>query len=208
MEYGSLGENLISGTLDWEKRFDIAVGSAKGLAYLHEEYLERVHHCDVNPQNILLDSNFQSKVENFGLFKLVNRRGGGKNSSFTRVRGTRGYMAPEWISNLSITSKVDVYSYEVVVLEIVMGKSPMTTGDQGSINKGGELRGLVKWVREKIYGNGEIELWIEEIINPVVKGKCDLRKMGILVQVALECVKDDKDARPTMSQVIERLLPH
>ncbi|XP_058221130.1 putative receptor protein kinase ZmPK1 [Rhododendron vialii] len=209
MECGSLGENLISGTLDWEKRFDIVVGSARGLAYLHEECLEWVLHCDVNPQNILLDSNFQSKVADFGLFKLVNRGGGGKNSSFTSVRGTRGCMAPEWISNLPITSKVDVYSYGVVVLEMVTGKSPMTTGGQGSGNTGEmEQRGLVKWVREKMNGNGDNELWLEEIIDPVMKGKCDLRKMGILVQVALECVKDDEDARPTMSQVIERLLPH
>ncbi|XP_058221131.1 putative receptor protein kinase ZmPK1 [Rhododendron vialii] len=209
MECGSLGENLISDTLDWEKRFDIAVGSARGLAYLHEECLEWVLHCDVKPQNILLDSNFQSKVADFGLSKLVNRGGGGKNSSFSRVRGTRGYMAPEWISNLPITSKVDVYSYGVVVLEMVTGKSPMATGGQGSGNTGEmEQRGLVKWVREKMNENGENELWLEEIIDPVMKGKCDLRKMGILVQVALECVKEDKDARPTMSQVIERLLPH
>ncbi|KAF7113187.1 hypothetical protein RHSIM_RhsimUnG0151300 [Rhododendron simsii] len=69
-------------------------------------------------------------------------------------------------------------------------------------------RGLVKWVREKMNGNGENELWLEEIIDPVMKGKCDLRKMEILVQVALECLEEDKDARPTMRQVIERLLPH
>ncbi|KAF7140800.1 hypothetical protein RHSIM_Rhsim06G0055700 [Rhododendron simsii] len=168
MECGLLGENRISGTLDWEKRFDIAVGSARGLAYLHEECLEWVLHCDVKPQNILLDPNFQSKVADFGLSKLINRGGGGKNSSFSRVRGTRGYMAPEEI----------------------------------------EQRGLVKWAREKMNGNGENELWLAEIIDPIVKGKCDLRKMGILVQAALECVKEDKDARPTMSQVIERLPPH
>ncbi|XP_058221120.1 putative receptor protein kinase ZmPK1 [Rhododendron vialii] len=94
MECGSLGENLISGTLDWEKRFDIVVGSARGLAYQHEECLEWVLHCNVKPQNILLDSNFQSKVADFGLPKLVNRGGGGKNSSFSKVRETRGYMVP------------------------------------------------------------------------------------------------------------------
>ncbi|KAG5543589.1 hypothetical protein RHGRI_016360 [Rhododendron griersonianum] len=210
MERGSLAENLIFGTLDWVKRFDIAIGSAKGLAYLHEEYcLEWVLHCDVKPQNILLDSNFQPKVADFGLSKLLNRGGCGKSLSFSRVRGTRGYMAPEWISNLPITSKVDVYSYGMVVLEMVTGKSPMTTGVQGSRNTGEmEQRGLVKWVREKMNGNGENELWLEEIIDPIMKGKCDLRKMGILVQVALECVEEDKNARPTMSQVIERLLPH
>ncbi|KAG5543608.1 hypothetical protein RHGRI_016378 [Rhododendron griersonianum] len=209
MECGSVAENLISGALNWEKRFDIAVGSAKGLSYLHEECLEWVLHCDVKPQNILLDSNFQPKVADFGLSKLVNRGGGGKNSRFSRVRGTRGYMAPEWISNLPISSKVDVYSYGVVVMEMVTGKSPMTMGGQGSGNTGEmKQRGLVKWVREKMNGTRGNELWLEEIINPVMQGKCDLRKMEILVQVALECLEEDKDARPTMRQVIERLLPH
>ncbi|CAL5323702.1 unnamed protein product [Camellia sinensis] len=98
MEHGSLAENLATNTLDWVKRFDIAVGSAKGLAYLHEECLEWVLHCDVKPQNILLDSNYHPKVADFGLSKLLNR-GGGHNSSFSKVRGTRGYMAPEWIFN-------------------------------------------------------------------------------------------------------------
>ncbi|KAF7113414.1 hypothetical protein RHSIM_RhsimUnG0129900 [Rhododendron simsii] len=101
-----------------------------------------------------------------------------------------------------------VYDYGVVVMEMVTGKSPMTTGGQGSRNTGAmEQRGLVKWVREKMNGNGENELWLEEIIDPVMKGKCDLRKVKILVQVALECLEEDKDARPTMRQVIERLLP-
>ncbi|XP_058217261.1 putative receptor protein kinase ZmPK1 [Rhododendron vialii] len=209
MERGSFAKNFISSIRDWERRYDIAVGSAKGLAYLHEECLEWVLHCDVKPQNILLDSNFQPKVADFGLSKLVNRRGGGKSLSFSRVRGTRGFMAPEWNSNLPITSKVDVYSYGVVVLEMVTGKSPMTTGGQGSENTGEmEQRGLVKWTREKMNRNGENELWLEEIIDPLMKGKCDLRKMGILVLVALECVEEDKNARPTMSQVIERFLPH
>ncbi|KAG5543528.1 hypothetical protein RHGRI_016307 [Rhododendron griersonianum] len=122
------------------------------------------------------------------------------NLSFSRVRGTRGYMAPEWISNLPITSKVNVNSYGVVVMEMVTGKSPMTTGGQVSGNTGEtEQRGLVKWVREKTNGDhGQKELWLKEIIDPVMKGKCDLKKMEILVQVALECLEEDKDARPTM----------
>ncbi|KAF7149114.1 hypothetical protein RHSIM_Rhsim03G0166800 [Rhododendron simsii] len=102
-------------------------------------------------------------------------------------------MAPEWIFNLlAITSKVDVYSYGVVVLEMVTRKSPMTTGGQGSGHiREMEQRGLVKWVREKMNGNGENELWLEEIIDPLMKGKCDLRKMRILVQVALKCAEED-----------------
>ncbi|KAG5543600.1 hypothetical protein RHGRI_016371 [Rhododendron griersonianum] len=149
------------------------------LSYLHEECLEWVLHCDVKPQNILLDSNFQPKVADFGLSKLVNRGGGGKNSRFSRVRGMRGYMAPEWISNLRISSKVDVYSYRVVVMEMVTGKSPMTMGGQGSGNTGEmEQRGLVKWVREKMNGTRENELWLEEIIDPVMKGKCVFKEDG------------------------------
>ncbi|KAL6317501.1 hypothetical protein AAG906_030254 [Vitis piasezkii] len=96
-EHGSLAENLTSNTLDWQKRFDIA------------------------PQNILLDPNHRPKVADFGLSKLVNR-GGVDNSSFSRIRGTRGYMASEWVLNLPITSKVDVFSYGIVVLEMITGR--------------------------------------------------------------------------------------
>ncbi|GMP45406.1 hypothetical protein CsSME_00013945 [Camellia sinensis var. sinensis] len=105
--------------------FDLAIGSAKGLAYLHDKCLEWVLHCDVKPQNILLDSNYQPKVADSSLSKLLNR-GGRQNVSFSKVRGTRGYIALEWMFNLQITSKVDVYSYRVMVLEMVNGKSLMT----------------------------------------------------------------------------------
>ncbi|KAA8528490.1 hypothetical protein F0562_035845 [Nyssa sinensis] len=207
MDHGSLAENLYSNALDWEKRFEIAVGTAKGLAYLHEECLEWVLHCDVKPPNILLDSNYQPKVADFGLSKLLNR--GGENiSSFSRIRGTRGYMAPEWIFNLPITSKVDVYSYGVVVLEMVTGKSPAT--GIHAIGEGREMEQgrLVEWVREKINGGGLTSSWMEEIIAPMMSGKYDMGRMEILVRVALQCVEEDKDARPTMSQVLEMLLRH
>ncbi|KAL7254818.1 hypothetical protein ACSBR1_009044 [Camellia fascicularis] len=207
MEHRSLAENLATNTLDWVKRFDIAVGSAKGLAYLHEECLEWVLHCDVKPQNILLDSNYHPKVADFGLSKLLNR-GGGHNSSFSKVRGTRGYMAPEWIFNHRITSKVDVYSYGVVVLEMVTGKSPLTNSPSSGNSGEMEQRHLVKWVREKMNDTVAKESWLEEIIDPVMKGRYDASKMEILVGVALQCVEENKDARPTMSQVIERLVHH
>ncbi|CAL5365082.1 unnamed protein product [Camellia sinensis] len=207
MEHGSLAENHATNTLDWVKRFDIAVGSAKGLSYLHEECLEWVLHCDVKPQNILLDSNYHPKVADFGLSKLLNR-GGGHNSSFSKVRGTRGYMAPEWIFNHRITSKVDVYSYGVVVLEMVTGKSPLTNSPSSGNSGEMEQRHLVKWVREKMNETVAKESWLEEIIDPVMKGRYDASKMEILVGVALQCVEENKDARRTMSQVIERLVHH
>ncbi|KAG6626477.1 hypothetical protein CIPAW_15G051400 [Carya illinoinensis] len=204
MEHGSLAQNLSSQALDWEKRFDIAVGTAKGLAYLHEECLEWVLHCDVKPHNILLDSNYQPKVADFGLSKLQNRNL--ENSSFSRIRGTRGYMAPEWVCNLPITSKVDVYSYGIVVLEMVTGKGP--TRGVHAIDSGGlaEPKTLVTLVREKRNEAATMASWLEEIIDPVLEGNYEKGKMETLVTVALQCLEEEKDARPSMSQVVEMLL--
>ncbi|KAL7225255.1 hypothetical protein ACSBR1_020604 [Camellia fascicularis] len=175
MEHGSLVDNLSSNTLDWEKRFEIALGIAKGLAYLHEECLEWVLHCDVKPQNILLDINYQPKVADFGLSKLVNRGSANSNSSFSsRIRGTRGYMAPEWIFSLPITSKVDVYSYGVVVLELVTGKNPTTSFTAFSNGGGMEETTLVKWVTEKMMNRGSpITSWVDEIVDPMLNGAYD-----------------------------------
>ena len=201
LEHGSLRENLSGNVLDWRKRFEIAVGTAKGLAYLHDECLEWVLHCDVKPQNILLGSNYQPKVADFGLSKLL-KRGELSNPSFSRIRGTRGYMAPEWVTNQSITSKADVYSYGIVVLETLTGKSPISCGYTVSGTEETEQRGLVKWVKEMVNGTSEVE----EIMDPSMKGEYDVEKMKILLRVALECVEEEKEARPTMSQVVKLLL--
>lgn len=212
MQHGSLGEKLSSREIDWQKRYDIALGTAKGLAYLHDECLEWILHCDVKPQNILLDSAYQPKVSDFGLSKLLDR---GKlyNSSFSKIRGTRGYMAPEWVFNQPITSKVDVYSYGVVVLEMVTGKTQAKLEMQlleECADQGKEMMEYrtVAWVMEKKRGSNSIESWLAEIVDPVLEGNYDEKKIEILVAVALECVQEDKDARPAMSQVVERLLDH
>ena len=205
MEHGSLADNLSANVLDWEKRFKIIMGTAKGLAYLHEDCLDWILHCDVKPQNILLDSTYQPKVADFGLSKLQNRSVL-KNSSFSKIRGTRGYMASEWVFNLPITSKVDVYSYGIVVLEMVTGKDPSRSVH--SIDDGGvaEHKRLVTWVREKMNKAAANTSLLEEIIDPMLEGKYDISEMKALVQVALQCVEEDKDVRPTLSQVVEMLL--
>ncbi|KAK4268025.1 hypothetical protein QN277_024732 [Acacia crassicarpa] len=205
MENGSLATNLESSkSLDWRKMYDIALGTARGLAYLHEECLEWVLHCDIKPQNILLDSDYQPKVADFGLSKLQNRNDV-KNPSFSRIRGTRGYMAPEWVFSLPITSKVDVYSYGIVVLEMITGKRLRVDGPDHSHHGR-----LVTWVNEKKKKGKEKETssWVEQIVDPTVEGSFDMKKVEVLVTVALQCVVDDRDARPSMSHVVEMLQSH
>ncbi|XP_050366811.1 putative receptor protein kinase ZmPK1 [Argentina anserina] len=198
MEHGSLEKNLSSDVLDWRKRYEIALGTAKGLAYLHEECLEWVLHCDVKPQNILLDSDYNPKVADFGLSKLLNRSEH-TSSEFSRIRGTRGYMAPEWVHNMPITSKVDVYSYGIVVLEMLTGKNPTESNVQWD-EGGGETykKIIVQSVMEKINlaaHHAETNM-----------GGEDEEKLEILVEVALQCIQEDGNARPSMSQVVEMLL--
>ncbi|XVF64127.1 hypothetical protein PTKIN_Ptkin09bG0142500 [Pterospermum kingtungense] len=207
MQHGCLAEVLSSKSLDWKKRFEIAVGTARGLAYLHEECLEWVLHCDIKPQNILIDSKYQPKVSDFGLSWLLNR-GDVNSSKLSKIRGTRGYMAPEWVYNLPITSKVDVYSYGIVLLELVTGKSPamgiQATDDESTK----EERTLIAWVREHMASVQQTDTWKHEITDPKLEGVYDEAEIQIAVTVALQCVQEDKDARPTMGEVVEMLLRH
>ncbi|XP_057741592.1 putative receptor protein kinase ZmPK1 [Arachis stenosperma] len=201
MENGSLADNLSSNTLDWSKRYNIALGTARGLAYLHEECLEWILHCDIKPQNILLDSNYQPKVADFGLSKLLNRDVLNNDRNFSMIRGTRGYMAPEWVFNLAVTSKVDVYSYGIVLLEMITGKNP--AADIQAINGDEPYNGrLVTWVREK---KRECASWVEQIMDSALGSNYDENKMEILARVALDCIEEDNEQRPTMSQVVEML---
>ncbi|CAL5336611.1 unnamed protein product [Camellia sinensis] len=123
MQNGSLDSHLFhekeSKVLDWKKRYQIALRTAKGLAYLHENCRDCIIHCDIKPANILLDVDFFPKVADFGLAKLLGRE---FSRVLTTMGGTIGYLAPEWILGLAITTKADVYSYGMMLFELISGK--------------------------------------------------------------------------------------
>ncbi|KAI7747670.1 hypothetical protein M8C21_002774 [Ambrosia artemisiifolia] len=123
MPNGSLNSHLFhenqDSVLTWNTRYQIALGIARGLVYLHEKCRHCIIHCDIKPENILLDADFCPKIADFGMAKLM-----GKDLSrvLTTMRGTRGYLAPEWLSGVAITAKADVFSYGVMLFELVSGK--------------------------------------------------------------------------------------
>ncbi|XP_054785238.1 G-type lectin S-receptor-like serine/threonine-protein kinase SD2-2 [Prosopis cineraria] len=191
-------------SLSWEVRFRIAVGTAKGIAYLHEECRDCIIHCDIKPENILLDASFTAKVSDFGLAKLMGR-------DFSRVlatmRGTWGYVAPEWISGVAITTKADVYSYGMTLLELISGRRnveapPQSAGDGGCCEEAGEKE---KWffppwaARQIIEGN-----WTA-IVDKRLGNACNMEEVRRVAMVAVWCIQDDEGSRPSMGMVVKML---
>lgn len=195
---GSLDTYLFSedkNVLKWNQRYSIAVGMARGIAYMHEECLDWVLHCDIKPQNILLDENFVPKVSDFGLAKLVDRE---RTLCFSTIRGTRGYLAPEWMRNLPITAKADVYSFGIVLLEIVSGQnSAMFRHHQ--IMEGAGKRAVEQMKTGRL----------REMLDPRLEEDVDLtidwEEVERVVKTALWCIEYDMDLRPSMGKVVEML---
>ena len=185
-------------TLDWEKRFKIAQGTARGLAYLHDECLEWIVHCDVKPENILLDADFEPKIADFGLAKLLRR--GGSDGHVSRVRGTKGYMAPEWVLNLPLTSKVDVYSYGMVLLELVTGRRlsyALVDGEDGET----ELWRALREINAAASDDQELRL-----VDPRLGDEYNKRQAKVMMELATACMDVYRSKRPSMAYVAETLL--
>ncbi|KAK2999137.1 hypothetical protein RJ639_024482 [Escallonia herrerae] len=203
VEKSSLDKHLFtSNFIGWKERFNVALRTAKGLAYLHHECLEWIIHCDVKPENVLLDAEFEPKIADFGLAKLSQR--GGPDTEFTRIRGTKGYMAPEWALNLPITAKVDVYSFGVVILEMVKGIRLSNWAVEDAEKQEAELTRFVRIVKRKIKC-GE-DSWLKDIVDPRLDGKFSRSQAATLVEIGLSCLEEDRSKRPTMDSVVQLLL--
>jgi hypothetical protein len=180
VENGSLDRALFcdggESALGWRSRYKIAVGVAKGLAYLHHECLEWIVHCDVKPENILLDAELDPKITDFGLVKLLSRDTCGRRLVLSRAQGTRGYIAPEWATSLPITGKADVFSFGVVLLELIRGQR-VCDWVVGEVGRDSEedvrmgLQRLVAWLEAvKMKSDDERASWMEELIDPRLRG--------------------------------------
>ncbi|KAF3333587.1 putative receptor protein kinase ZmPK1 [Carex littledalei] len=205
IENGSLDKMLFSEEddgklLGWKQRYKIAIGVAKGLAYLHHECLEWVIHCDMKPENILLDTNLEPKITDFGMVKFLHR--GGSRTKVSGIRGTRGYIAPEWAYNLPITAKVDVYSFGVVLLELVTGVRVSNMVIDGEEEELG-VRRLVEVIWEKLKRD---EYWIYQLVDARLEGCFDRAQAEAMLELATICVEEEPDKRPKMSYVLQILL--
>ncbi|XP_068654497.1 leucine-rich repeat receptor-like serine/threonine-protein kinase BAM1 [Aristolochia californica] len=194
MPNGSLGEVLHGkkgGHLHWDTRYKIAVEAAKGLCYLHHDCSPLILHRDVKSNNILLDSNFEAHVADFGLAKFL--QDSGTSECMSAIAGSYGYIAPEYAYTLKVDEKSDVYSFGVVLLELVTGRKP--------VGEFGDGVDIVQWVRKMTDSNTESVLKILDPRLPTVP----LHEVMHVFYVAMLCVEEQSVERPTMREVVQIL---
>ncbi|KAK4378757.1 hypothetical protein RND71_000619 [Anisodus tanguticus] len=191
---GTLSDGLSGKTgirLDWMRRLKVAIGAARGLQYLHDLVNPPIIHRDIKSNNILLDERLNAKVADFGLSKLLGDSG--RSHITTQVKGTMGYMDPEYYMTNQLTEKSDVYSFGVVLLEIVTGKVPIEKG-----------RYIVREVRTAMDKTKDMYN-LQEILDPAVRSGASSRSLEKFVDIALKCVEEEGVNRPTMSEVVKEI---
>ncbi|KAL6585150.1 hypothetical protein OROMI_004439 [Orobanche minor] len=187
------GADKETAPLDWCSRMKIAVGAARGLAYLHEDSSPRVIHRDFKSSNILLEHDYTPKVSDFGLARAANDEGN-KHIS-THVMGTFGYVAPEYAMTGHLLVKSDVYSYGVVLLELLTGKKPV------DLSQPPGQENLVSWARPLLATKQGLEI----VIDPSLKPNVSLDNFSKVAAIASMCVQPDVSHRPFMGEVIQAL---
>ncbi|KAF7018950.1 hypothetical protein CFC21_032184 [Triticum aestivum] len=189
--------NADAAVLNWNTRYQITLGVARGLSYLHQSCRECIIHCDVKPENILVDASFAPKVADFGLAAFVGR-------DFSRIlttfRGTKGYLAPEWLTGVAITPKIDVYGFGMVLMEIISGSrnSPETHNTSSSTSYHAEY--FPVQAINKLHGGD-----VKSLVDPRLHGDFNLEEAERVCKVACWCIQDNEFDRPTMGEVVRVL---
>ncbi|CAM0883747.1 unnamed protein product [Alopecurus aequalis] len=207
----SAGKNML---LEWPERVGVCVGAARGLAYLHAGCDRKILHCDVKPENILLDDRGGVKIADFGLAKLLSPE---QSGLFTTMRGTRGYLAPEWLTNAPVSDKADVYSFGMVLLEILRGtkNSRLLQRNEEDTAKGSvvsvsgsassDSRGSNYFPAVALEVHEEGGRRYAELVDPRLEGRADTAEVARVVRVALCCLHEDASLRPAMTAVAAML---
>ncbi|KAG6660758.1 hypothetical protein CIPAW_03G126800 [Carya illinoinensis] len=195
MSNGSLADILFPPKKQtcWEERTGIARDIARGILYLHEECERQIIHCDIKPQNILVDDYGSAKICDFGLAKLLKPD---QTRIFTGIRGTKGYVAPEWHRKLPITVKADVYSYGIVLLEIISRRKSV----DWSLPE--DIAVLEDWAYHCFEASDLDKLAsdLDKLVGP--DDEVDKKQLERMVKLGLWCIQDEPSLRPSMKKVL------
>ena len=193
MSNGSLASFLFGNLRpDWCTKTQIILGTARGLLYLHEECSNQIIHCNIKPQNILLDDFLTARISDFGLAKLLKTD---QTQTMTGIRGTKGYVAPEWFKTVPVTARVDVYSFGIVLLELIFCRKNF----EAEVEDENQMI-LVDWAYDS-YLEGKLDLLVEKDQEALD----NMDKLEKFVEIAIWCIQEDPFRRPTMKKVIQML---
>ncbi|MCD7472550.1 hypothetical protein HAX54_013818 [Datura stramonium] len=179
--------------LTWHHRLKIALDAARAIEYLHERCNPPVIHRDLKSSNILLDSNFNAKLSDFGLSVL----GGAQNKKSIKLSGTLGYVAPEYLLDGKLTDKSDVYAFGVVLLELLLGRRPVEKLAPS------QCQSIATWAMPQLTDRSKLP----NIVDPVIQNTMDLKHLYQVAAVAVLCVQPEASYRPLITDVLHSLIP-
>ncbi|KAK7309288.1 hypothetical protein RJT34_05879 [Clitoria ternatea] len=182
-------------TMDWPTRMRIALGCAKGFCYLHEDCHPRIIHRDIKAANVLIDDSFEAKVADFGLAKLTTDN---NTHVSTRVMGTFGYLAPEYASSGKLTEKSDVFSFGVMLLELITGRRPVDHTNAMDDS-------LVDWARPLLTRGLDEDGNFGELVDPFLEGNYNPQELQRMAACAAASIRHSAKKRPKMSQIVRIL---